>query len=86
MDFLKGIPKRSEDKKRYETYKDLWTRFWYPRFAKKGDIKTNKEKAVDTFNKFLNSRAWADANMQENKANDSSQAIDGNRRRNSWSA
>jgi len=68
MDFLKGIPKRSEDKKRYETYKDLWTRFWYPRFAKKGDIKTNKEKAVDTFNKFLNSRAWADANMQENKA------------------
>ena len=69
MDFLKGIPKRREDKKRYELYKDMWTRFWYPRFASKGDIKTNKEKAIDTFNKWLNSRNWADGNMQENKNN-----------------
>lgn len=67
MDFLKGIGVRREDKMRFNTYKDMWTRFWYPRFAKKSDIKTNKDKAVDTFEKFLNSRNWADENMQANK-------------------
>jgi len=67
MDFLGGLKVRREDKMRYNTYKDMWTRFWYPRFAKKGDIKTNKEKAIDTFDKFLNSRRWADENMEVNK-------------------
>lgn len=67
MDFLGGLKVRREDKMRYNTYKDMWTRFWYPRFAKKGDIKTNREKAIDTFDKFLNSRRWADANMETNK-------------------
>lgn len=67
MDFLKGMGVRREDKMRYNTYKDMWTRFWYPRFAKKGDIKTNKEKAIDTFEKFLNSRRWADENVEANK-------------------
>lgn len=67
MDFLGNLKVRREDKMRYNTYKDMWTRFWYPRFAKKGDIKTNKAKAVDTFEKFLNSRRWADENMESNK-------------------
>lgn len=68
MDFLKGVVgMESEDKMRFNTYKDMWTRFWYPRFANKNEIKTNKDKAIDTFEKFLNSRNWADENMQAYK-------------------
>lgn len=69
MDWFEKRAIKKEDAERLKTYKNLWTRFWFPRFAKKGEIKTNKEKAIDTFEKFLNSRRWADENMMDNKRN-----------------
>ena len=41
-----------------ETYKDMWLSYWYPRFHDKKDIERNKEKTVDVFEEWLNSRSW----------------------------
>ena len=45
----------------------MWLRYWYPRFANKKEIATNKEKAVDVFQDFLDSKRWADPNIEQNK-------------------
>jgi|GEM_PF-2768526 len=66
-DFLKkrGIEKQGQEK--VNLYKDMWLRYWYPRFANKNEIKTNPEKAVDVFQDFLDSKQWADTNIEKNK-------------------
>jgi len=66
-DFLKKreLGKQSEEK--LNLYRDMWLRYWYPRFANKKEITTNKEKAVDVFQDFLDSKRWADQNIEQNK-------------------
>lgn len=66
--FLSGKENLQERKKRiFNTYKDLWTSYWDPRFENKNDLTGNPEKAVSTFEKFLNSRRWANPEVEKNK-------------------
>ena len=65
-DFFKNREIEQQNKERFQTYKDLWTRFWYPRFANKKEINTNSEKANEVFEDFLNERQWA-PNIEKNK-------------------
>ena len=47
-----------EDEQRIKTYKDLWKRYYYPRFKDPKQISFDKEKAINIFNKFLSERDW----------------------------
>lgn len=61
----RGIEKQTQEK--INLYKDMWLRYWYPRFANKKEIETNTEKALDVFQDFLDSKQWADPNIEKNK-------------------
>lgn len=51
-------PIKREDEKRLKMYKDLWKRYYYPRFKDPKQITLDKEKAIRVFNNFLSERDW----------------------------
>lgn len=58
--FFKERGIKKQDDKRLETYRDLWKRYYFPRFRDKKEIENNKEKAIQVFTNFLNERDWGD--------------------------
>jgi len=51
---------KKEQDQRLKAYRDLWKRYYFPRFKNPKDVTTDKEKAVSVFTKFLNERDWGD--------------------------
>lgn len=60
-------PSGYEKKRSFQGYLDLWQNFWSSRFSNEKELTQNRERAVKAFEDFLNSRVWANPNMEKYK-------------------